>query len=87
MAAISFGFDTTPHHLHGQNRPLSGEEVQVSNKLIAKDEADGTWEKAEVRHEAIKQLQNSVNYSVFIIYRTPLQCFTAAHEKLYNIKW
>lgn len=65
MAAISFGFDTAPHHLHEQNRPLSREEAQVSNKLIAEDNADSAREKAEVQNEAIKKLQNSVNYSMY----------------------
>ena len=45
--------------------PLSRQEVQVSNRLIAKDNADGAREKAEVQNEAIKQLQNSVNYSMY----------------------
>lgn len=65
MAAISFGFDAAPHHQHEQNGPLSREEVQVSNGLITKDNADGSPEKAEVQNEAIKQLQNSVNYSMY----------------------
>lgn len=43
-----FGFDTAPHHLHEQRRPLSGEEAQVSNRLIAKDSAaDGAREREQ----------------------------------------
>ena len=65
MAAISFGFDTANHHPHEQNKPLSRDKVRVICRLIGKDKAGGAGETAEVKDKAMKQFQNSANYSLY----------------------
>lgn len=54
MAAISFGFDIAAYHLDEPNGPLSGEEVQVTNGIIAKDKDESALEEARVQPEDIK---------------------------------